>query len=134
MQAVVDFNCPLVKAFVDGGVPVLTGTDAPVPGLAPGFALHDEFESLSRCGMSNLQILESTTRLSAEWLGKLSDRGTVEPGKRANLVLLDANPLENISNTRRIAAVIANGHYLPRVELDRRLERIAVRNPAPAAR
>jgi imidazolonepropionase-like amidohydrolase len=133
VQAVVDFNCPLVKAFVDAGVPVLTGTDAPVPGLAPGFALHDEFEALSRCGMSNLQVLESTTRLSAEWLGKLPDRGTVETGKRADLVLLDANPLENISNTRRIAAVIANGHYLPRGELDRRLKRIADRTKASAA-
>ena len=133
VQAVVDFNCPLVKAFVEAGVPVLTGTDAPVPGLAPGFALHDEFESLSRCGMSNRQILESTTRLSAEWLGKLPDRGTVEPGKRADMVLLDANPLENISNTRQIAAVIANGHYLPRVELDRRLKRIADRIEAPTA-
>ncbi len=57
----------------------------------------------------------------------------METGKRANLVLLDANPLENISNTRRIAAVIANGHYLPRVELDRRLQRIADRNKTPAA-
>jgi imidazolonepropionase-like amidohydrolase len=131
VQAIVDFNCPLVKAFVDAGVPVLTGTDAPVPGLAPGFALHDEFEALSRCGMNNLQVLESTTRLSAEWLGKLADRGTVETGKRADLVLLDANPLENISNTRRIAAVIANGHYLPRVELDRRMKRIADRIKAP---
>jgi len=134
VQAIVDFNCPLVKAFIDAGVPVLTGTDAPVPGLAPGFALHDEFESLARCGMSNLQILESTTRLAAEWLGKLSDRGTVETGKRANLVLLDANPLQNIANTRRIAAVIANGHYLPRAELDRRLWRIAGRNATPAAK
>ena len=127
VQAVVDFNCPLVKAFVEAGVPVLTGTDAPVPGLAPGFALHDEFESLSRCGMSNLQVLESTTRLAAEWLGTIKDRGTGETGKRADLVLLDANPLENISGTRRIAAVIVNGHYLPRSELDRRMKRIADR-------
>ena len=128
VQAIVDFNCPLVKAFVEAGVPVLTGTDSPVPGIAPGFALHDEFVALSKCGMSNLQILESTTRLSAEWLGKLADRGTVEQGKRADLVLLDANPLENIANTRRIAAVIVNGHYLPRAELERRLARMAGRN------
>ena len=128
MQKVVDFNCPLVKAFVVAGVPVLTGTDAPVPGVAPGFAMHDEFESLSKCGMSNAQILESTTRRAAEWLGTLPDRGTVEAGKRADLVLLDASPLENIANTRRIAAVIAGGHYLPRAELDRRLEKLAERN------
>jgi imidazolonepropionase-like amidohydrolase len=129
VQKIVDFNCPLVKAFTAAGVPVLTGTDAPVPGVAPGFAIHDEFEALSKCGMSNTQILESTTRRAAEWLGTLPDRGTVEAGKRADLVLLDANPLENISNTRRIAAVIANGHYQSRAELDRRLARLAARNP-----
>jgi imidazolonepropionase-like amidohydrolase len=129
VQAIVDFNCPLVKAFTAAGIPVLTGTDAPVPGVAPGFALHDEFESLAGCGMSNAQILESTTRHAAEWLGTLVDRGTVEAGKRADLVLLDANPLENIANTRRISAVIAGGHYLPRGELDRRLARLAARNP-----
>ena len=98
---------------------MLTGTDAPVPGLAPGFALHDEFESLSRCGMSNLQISKAPRAcLPSGW----ESCPIAEPWKQAsapNLVLLDANPLENISNTRRIAAVIANGHYLPRVELDR---------------
>jgi hypothetical protein len=129
VQDVVDFNCPLVKAFTQAGIPVLTGSDAPVPGVAPGFALHDEFEALARCGMSNLQVLESTTRRAAEWLGTLADRGTVEAGKRADLVLLDADPLANISNTRRISAVIAGGHYLPRAELDRRLARMAARNP-----
>ncbi len=128
VQKVVDFNCPLVKAFTAAGIPVLTGTDAPVPGVAPGFAIHDEFEALSRCGMRNAQILAGTTRQAAEWLGTLADRGTVEAGKRADLVLLDANPLENIANTRRIAGVIAGGHYLPRAELDRRLEKLAARN------
>jgi len=129
VQAVVNFNCPLVKAFTAAGIPVLTGTDAPVPGVAPGFALHDEFEALAKCGMSNAQILESTTRRAAEWLGTLPDRGTVEAGKRADLVILDADPLENISNTRRITAVIAGGHYLARADLDRKLARLAARNP-----
>lgn len=129
VEAVVDFNCPLVKAFTAAGIPVLTGTDSPVPGVAPGFALHDEFEALAKCGMSNAQVLESTTRRAAEWLGTLPDRGTVEPGKRADLVLLDADPLENIANTRRISAVIAGGHYLPRAELDRRMAALAARNP-----
>jgi imidazolonepropionase-like amidohydrolase len=128
VQKIVDFNCPLVKAFAAADIPVLTGSDAPVPGIAPGFALHDEFEALSRCGMSHLQILESTTRRAAEWLGTLADRGTVEAGKRADLVLLDANPLDNISNTRRIAAVIVGGNFLSRTELDRRLARLSDRN------
>jgi imidazolonepropionase-like amidohydrolase len=129
VQDIVDFNCVLVRAFTAAGIPVLTGTDAPVPGVAPGFALHDEFQALARCGMSNAQVLESTTRRAAEWLGTLADRGTVEPGKRADLVLLGADPLADISNTRRISAVIAGGHYLPRAELDARLARMAARNP-----
>ncbi len=77
--------------------------------------------------MRNAQILAGTTRQAAEWLGTLADRGTVEAGKRADLVLLDANPLENIANTRRIAGVIAGGHYLPRAELNR--SKLAARNP-----
>ena len=60
VQAVVDFNRELVKAFAAAGVPVLTGTDSPVPGLVPGFSLHDEFQSLAKAGMTNRQVLEST--------------------------------------------------------------------------
>jgi imidazolonepropionase-like amidohydrolase len=129
VQDIVDFNRRLVAAFTAAGIPVLTGTDSPVPGLVPGFALHDEFESLARAGMSNLQVLEGTTRLPAEWLGTIRDRGTVEPGKRADLVLLDADPLADIANTRRIRAVIVGGRYLDRAWLDRRLAVLAARNP-----
>lgn len=128
VQDIVDFNRELVKAFVAAGIPVLTGTDAPVPGMVPGFSLHDEFQALVRAGMSNRQVLDSTTRLAAEWLGTIGDRGTVEAGKRADLVLLEANPLDDIANTRRIAAVIRNGHYLPRTELAKRMAVLAARN------
>jgi imidazolonepropionase-like amidohydrolase len=128
VQRVVDFNRELVKAFVAAGIPVLTGTDAPVPGMVPGFSLHDEFAALARAGMSNRQVLEATTRLPAEWLGTIGDRGTIEAGKRADLVLLDANPLDDIANTRRIAAVIVSGRLLPRAELDERLKVLAARN------
>jgi imidazolonepropionase-like amidohydrolase len=128
VQDIVDFNRRLVRAFVEGGVPVLAGTDSPVPGLVPGFALHDELDAMSRAGMSNLQVLEAATRLPAEWLGTLGDRGTVEAGKRADLVMLDANPLDDIANTRRIAAVIRDGRYLPRADLDRKMVALAKRN------
>lgn len=133
VRQVSDFNFELVRAFNAAGVPVLTGTDAPVPGVAPGFALHDEFEALARAGLSNLQILQGTTRLPAEWLRTIDDRGTLEVGKRADLVLLDANPLQDIGNTRRIAAVIFNGHYLSRAHLDREMAALAARNPSQPA-
>jgi imidazolonepropionase-like amidohydrolase len=130
VQDIVDFNRELVKAFVAAGIPVLTGTDAPVPGLVPGFALHDEFEALTRAGMSNQQVLEATTRRAAEWLGTIGDRGTVEAGKRADLVLLDADPLSDIGNTRRIHAVILGGEMLGHATLERKLVKLAARTPS----
>jgi imidazolonepropionase-like amidohydrolase len=128
VQDIVDFNRRLVAAFATAGIPVLTGTDSPVPGIVPGFSLHDEFEALARAGMSNQEILEATTRLPAQWLGTIGDRGTVETGKRADLVLLDANPLTDIANTRRIRAVIVGGKCLDREFLDRKLATLAARN------
>jgi imidazolonepropionase-like amidohydrolase len=119
VQQIIEFNRQLVRAFVAAGIPVLTGTDSTVPGIVPGFALHDELEALARAGMSNQQVLESTTRLTSEWLGVAADRGTVEPGKRADLLLLEADPREDVANTRRIFAVILGGRYLGRPELDR---------------
>jgi imidazolonepropionase-like amidohydrolase len=131
VQNIVDFNRELVKAFVAAGIPVFTGTDAPVPGLVPGFSLHDEFAALSRAGMSNQQVLEATTRRAAEWLGTSGDRGTIETGKRADLVLLDADPLTDIGNTRRIHAVIVGGVWLDRRRLDADLAKLAALNPRP---
>jgi imidazolonepropionase-like amidohydrolase len=121
LQRIIEFNQRLVRAFVAAGIPVLAGTDSTVPGVVPGFALHDELELMAKAGMSNWQVLESTTRLACEWLRVDQDRGTVEPGKRADLLLLSADPLTDVSNTRKIAAVIVRGRYLPRAELDRML-------------
>ena len=121
LRQIVAFNRELVRAFAAAGIPVLSGTDSPVPGLVPGFALHDELEALAGAGMSNRQVLEGTTRLACQWLGVAEDRGTVETGKRADLLLLDADPLANVANTRKIAAVVLGGRYLPHAELDRLL-------------
>jgi predicted amidohydrolase YtcJ len=125
LERQVEFTRRLTKAFVDAGVPVVAGTDTPLPGLVPGFALHGELEALARAGLTNVQILAATTRLPAEWLGVLDDRGTVEAGKRADLLLLDADPTVDIANTHKIAAVIVGGHYLSRKELDRMLATVA---------
>jgi imidazolonepropionase-like amidohydrolase len=130
LEKVVAFNRRLVRAFAQAGVPILAGTDSLVPGVIPGFALHDELVALSSAGLSNQQVLASATRLPAEWLGVAGDRGTVERGKRADLLLLDANPLEDVSNTRKIAAVIVRGRYLPRAELDKMMSALADRYAA----
>jgi hypothetical protein len=116
--SIVAFNKKLIPAFEAAGIPVLAGTDTPVPGMVPGFALHDELEAMARYGLSNKEVLEGATRLPAEWLGVAGDRGVIAVGKRADLLLLDADPLVDVANTRKIAAVIVAGRFLPRSELD----------------
>ena len=130
LRDIIEFNRQLVRAFTAAGIPVLAGTDAPVPGLVYGYALHDELEAMANAGMSNQQVLEGTTRLACKWLGVDGDRGTVEQGKRADLLLLDADPLLNVANTRRIAAVIVGGHYFVRSDLNRMLKAVSEHNAA----
>ncbi len=125
LQAIVDFNQELVRAFVAAGIPVVAGTDAQVPGVVPGFSIHDEIAALARAGMTNLQALEAATRLPCEWLGVSAQRGTVEAGKQADLLLLDANPLEDLGNSRRISAVVLGGRYLSRAFLDQKMHELA---------
>jgi imidazolonepropionase-like amidohydrolase len=93
------------------GVRVLTGTDAPLRNSPPGFGLHEELMLLVRGGMSPFDVLRAATWEPANYLGALDSLATIAPGKLADLVLLDANPLRDIGNTRRIVAVVANGRY-----------------------
>jgi imidazolonepropionase-like amidohydrolase len=123
----VGFTRDVVKIFGDEGVPILPGTDAIIPGVVYGFSLHDELELLAQAGLNNLKILESATRLPAEFLNVTDDRGTIEVGKVADFILLDADPLANISNTRKIAAVIRGGRYLSRAELEGMMQDLAAR-------
>ena len=126
----VDFNRRLVGAFRAAGVPVVAGTDALNPGCVPGFALHDELVLLREAGLTNEEALAAATRVPATWLGVIADRGTIEAGKRADLVLLDADPLVDIRNTRRIAGVMVNGRWLPRRTLDRMRADVVAHNRA----
>jgi imidazolonepropionase-like amidohydrolase len=104
------------------GVVILAGTDAPSIGLVPGFSLHDELSLfVGTLGMSPAEALRTATLRPARFLGLADSLGTVEAGKVADLVLLDADPLADIGNTRRIRAVILDGRYLDRRALDRLL-------------
>ncbi|MFN2397166.1 MAG: amidohydrolase family protein [Gemmatimonadaceae bacterium] len=91
------------------GVHILTGSDAPLRNSPPGFGLHEEFVLLARGGLSPIEILRAATLEPASYLGMLDSAGTIAKGKLADLVLLDANPLRDIRNTRRISAVVSNG-------------------------
>jgi len=94
--------------------------------LFPGFSLHDELSLLVQAGLTPLEALQTATYNAAEFLGQLDSLGTVEVGKIADLVLLDANPLEDINNTRKISAVVVGGKYYPRSSLDEMLVRIEI--------
>lgn len=108
----------LTRAMRVAGVEFMTGTDVGNEYIYPGFSLHDELELLVKAGLTPMKALQAATRNPAEYLGLLDAFGTIEKGKLADLVLLDANPLEDISNTKTIRAVIINGRLLDIKALD----------------
>jgi len=116
----------VIRAMRDAHVPLMAGTDtAAGVDVLPGFSLHTELEYFVEAGLSPMEALQTATRNPAEFLGLLSETGTVEKNKSANLVLLDANPLEDIRNTRKIWAVVLNGRLFTRRDLGGVLERIS---------
>jgi imidazolonepropionase-like amidohydrolase len=108
----------LTEEMHKSGVMFLAGTDTPNPSILPGFALHDELKLLVSAGFSPMEAIQAATLNPARYLGREKDLGTIETGKLADLVLLDANPLDDISNTQKIRAVIVNGRYLTHETLD----------------
>lgn len=96
----------------------VTGAGGRGGGGAPGYSLHDELALFVQAGMPKLAALQTATVNPAHYLGALDSLGTVSEGKIADLVLLDANPLDDIRNTSRIRAVIVNGRLLTRTALD----------------
>lgn len=118
----------LVKELYRSGAKIVVGPDSPQFFLVPGFATHREMQSLAEAGLTNYAVLEAATRNGAENLGMLKEFGTIEAGKRADLLLLDANPLENIANAKRIAGVMLRGRWLPKNELQKMLDAVAELN------
>jgi len=104
------------------GVPILAGTDTANPFCFPGFSLHDELTLLVKAGLTPMDALQAATRNAADYLGMLNSFGTVETGKTADLLLLDADPLADITNTQKIAGVVMGGKFLPRSSIDQMLK------------
>jgi hypothetical protein len=94
------------------GVPIGAGTDTPIAFAVPGYSLHSELEFLVRAGLSPLEALQSATVRPAEYFSIQDEMGSIDVGKRADMVLLDANPLDDISNTKSIAGVVTKGRWL----------------------
>lgn len=115
-----------LREMREAGVRLMAGADVAVLNVFPGSSLHEELRLLvDSVGMSPLEALASATRKPAEWLGLADSVGTIAPGKVADLVLLDADPLAGIANTRRISAVVLRGKLFRRGDLDALLASVA---------
>src|ERR671925_260034 len=102
----------LTKMLYDNGVTILSGTDIPNFDLVPGVSLHHELELLVEAGIPPLEVIKIATRNGAQALGIEEDVGTIEPGKQADMIVLSDNPIDEISNTKKIEAVINNGQLI----------------------
>ena len=108
----------LTAAMIKGRVSLMAGSDSLDRYVFPGFALHRELQLLREAGMTPLEALQAATRNPAKFLGREQETGVIAKNAQADLVLLDANPLENISNTAKIFAVVRHGVFLDRSALD----------------
>ena len=118
------FSFDRTRELKEAGVKLLAGTEMPQVFVYPGFSLHQELELLVRSGLTPLEALRTATYNPAEFLGALDSLGTVSQGKLADLILLDANPLDDIRNTRRIDVVIANGRAFDQAARTQLLKRV----------
>jgi imidazolonepropionase-like amidohydrolase len=115
----VDHELDIVRKLHSAGVPFLAGTDTPAGvDVTPGISLHLELQRFVAAGFTPLEALQTATINPARFFRKLSDFGSVETGRVADLVILRANPLENIANTRAIGGVVADGKYWSQAEID----------------
>ncbi|NRB46595.1 MAG: amidohydrolase family protein [Saprospiraceae bacterium] len=114
----------MVGRLPEAGVGIMAGTDTPIAFLTPGFSLHEELRLLVNSGLTPLQALEAATVKPAEYFNMQDELGTVVAGKIADLLLLDANPLDDIENTQRIRAVIKDGYLHDRTKLDTWLQEL----------
>ena len=125
VRRVMDVRRKLIKALHAGGAGLLLGSDAPQIYNVPGFSTHRELQSLVAAGLTPYQALETGTRNIAVFFGTLRKTGTIAVGKQADLILLDANPLLDVENTKKQSGVMLKGRWLPRSLIDARLAAIA---------
>jgi imidazolonepropionase-like amidohydrolase len=115
----------ITRALHGADARILLGTDSANPHVVPGFSIHEELELLVQAGMSPYEAIRAGTRDAAEFLGLQAEFGTVQAGRRADLILLEANPLEDVANVRRRVGVMLRGRWYPEAEIGQRLLEIA---------
>jgi hypothetical protein len=130
----IDGNLEFLKRFTkdlsDAGVALITGTDAPaIPGLVPGFSLHDDLDALVGAGLTRYQALAAATRTPGEFIARTvpgAERfGVIAPGARADLLLSETNPVEDLSTLRKPLGVMADGRWYSRSDLEALLDQVA---------
>ncbi len=121
----IEIRNKIIKAIYDAGGRIMAGSDSPEFLFLYGFSQHRELKALADAGLSTFAALESATKNTSMFFGTLDKVGTIEKGKRADLILLDANPLENITNTEKRSGVMLKGKYYTQAELNRWLDEIA---------
>src|SRR5690554_566102 len=124
-EALVELRQELTRALHAAGAPIALGSDAPQFFNVPGFSIHHELEMMVATGLTPYEVLATGTREPARYFGTPDEFGTVERGRRADLILLEANPLDDVANVQQRAGVMVRGQWLPEEEIQARLEQIA---------
>jgi len=117
-EEIVKRSLEIVGKMQANGVRIMAGTDIAAPNVFPGSSLHEDLAYLVEAGLTPMQALQASTKNPAEFLGKLQTQGTIEQGKFADLLLLDASPLDDIHNTQKIRALVLRGKLWDRTALD----------------
>ena len=121
----IDNRMKILKALQDGGVRILLGSDAPQQFNVPGFSIHREMRRMADAGISAYEVVKSGTANVGQYFKAQDTFGTIAAGQRADLILVDANPLENVSNVEKRSGVMVRGRWLAASEIDAALAKIA---------
>jgi imidazolonepropionase-like amidohydrolase len=119
------FQRPWTKVFHDKGGKILAGSDTIIPGLVPGYALHRELKELVDAGLTPFEALRTSTTSPFEYLGEIDKAGTIAVGKQPDLVLVDEDPLKDISGASKVSGVLLRGRWIGSAEIKKRMKEIA---------
>jgi imidazolonepropionase-like amidohydrolase len=128
VQPYLEFRNQLFLSLHEAGVPMIMSSDSPQVFNVPGFSIHHEIEMMSRAGMSNLEILRTGTINPAMYFDQKGEWGIIKKGAAADFVLVEKNPLEDLSTMKRPIAVVMGGRFYDRARLDAELSKIEANN------